>query len=99
VSTPEARLRLRIVPNAKRSQIAGHYGDAIKVKVAAPAVEGKATEALLDFLATALGISRRTLSLAAGEKSRDKMILVEGLDLSEVRQRLTGGGPSPPPQV
>ncbi len=97
-SSAEARLRLRIVPNAKRSEVAGAYGEAIKVKVAAPAVEGKANEALLEFLANALGIPKHALSLVAGEKSRDKVIHVEGLDLEGARRLLMGGGTPPPAQ-
>lgn len=90
MTAPKARLRLRIVPNARRDEVAGEYGEAIKVKVAAPAVDGKANAALLDFLAERLGIPARLLELVSGEKSRDKAVLVEGLDLAEARARLLG---------
>lgn len=81
-------LKLRIVPNAKRDEVVGEYGDAVKVKVAAPAVEGKANEALLEFIAEKLGVPRRDIRLAAGEKSRDKAVKVAGLDSEEARGRL-----------
>ncbi|MCX6981896.1 MAG: DUF167 domain-containing protein [Verrucomicrobia bacterium] len=82
------RLKLRIVPNAKRNEVTGEHGDAVKIKVAAPAIEGKANEALLEFIAEKLGIHRRNLTLIAGEKSRDKLIEIAGLDATEARGRL-----------
>ena len=87
---PKALLKLRVVPNARRSEVVGDYGEAIKLKIAAPAVDGKANEALLEYVADQLGVSRRALELVSGDKSRDKAIAVEGLDLSEVRSRLLG---------
>jgi uncharacterized protein len=83
-----AALKLRIVPNAKRNEIAGEYGDAVKVKVAAPAVDGKANAALLEFLAAKLDVPVRAVMLVAGEKSRDKLVAVEGVVPEEVRRRL-----------
>ena len=82
------RLKLRIVPNAKRDEVVGEYGDAVKIKVAAPAVEGKANEALLEFVAEKDGIHRRDITLLAGEKSRDKVIELATLDAAEARARL-----------
>ena len=82
------RLKLRIVPNAKRNEVTGEHGDAVKIKVAAPAIEGKANEVLLEFIAEKLGIHRRNLTLIAGEKSRDKLIEIAGLDATEARGRL-----------
>ena len=82
------RLKLRIVPNAKRDEVTGEHGDAVKVKIAAPALEGKANEAVLGFLAEKLGIHRRDLVLIAGEKSRDKLVEFTGLDAAEARGRL-----------
>ncbi len=86
-----AALKLRIVPNARRDEVVGEYGDAVKIKVAAPAVEGKANAALLEFIAGCLGVPARTVSLVAGEKSRDKLIAVGGMDPQEARQRLLEG--------
>lgn len=84
-------MRLRVVPNAKRSEVVGVHGDAIKVKVQAPAMDGKANEALLEFLAETMGVPRRAVQLVAGEKSRDKTISVDELDAVEARRRLLGG--------
>jgi uncharacterized protein len=83
------RLRLRIVPNAKRSEVVGPHGDALKLKIAAPALEGRANEELVDFLSVKLGVPRRSIVLVGGEKSRDKVIEVEGMEEDAVRERLT----------
>ena len=85
-----ATLRLRVVPNAKRSEVIGVHGDAIKVKVQAPAMDGKANEALLGFLAEKMGVARRSVQLLAGEKSRDKTIGIADVEVDEARRRLLG---------
>ena len=81
-------LRLRIVPNARRNEVVGDYGEAIKIKVQAPAVEGKANEALRDFLAERLQVAPRDIELVIGEKSRDKTVAITGLSAEEIRSRL-----------
>lgn len=63
-------------PGAKKSAVAGLHGDALKVRVAAPPVEGKANEALTAFVAKALGLPRRTVSIVKGDSSREKLLLV-----------------------
>ena len=82
------RLKLRIVPDAKRDEVVGEYGDAVKIKVAAPALEGKANEALLEFIAEKLRVHRRDITLIIGGKSRDKLIEVASLEATEARARL-----------
>lgn len=88
---PAALLKLRVIPNAKRSEVVGEYGEAIKLKIAARAVDGKANEALLEFVAEQLNISRRALELVSGEKSRDKTIAVHGMEIAAVRAALLEG--------
>jgi uncharacterized protein (TIGR00251 family) len=83
------RLRLRVVPNARRSEVVGQHGDALRVKIAAPALDGRANEALLEFIAETLGLPRREVRLINGEKSRDKLIEIEGLDEAEALTRLS----------
>ncbi len=82
------RVRLRVVPNAKRSEFVGRHGDALKVKIAAPALEGRANGELIEFLSEALGVGRREVTLVSGEKSRDKLVEIAGLDAEEVVSRL-----------
>jgi uncharacterized protein (TIGR00251 family) len=83
-----ATLRFHIVPNAKQNKVVGEHGSAIKVKLRAPAVEGKANAALRSFLAKELKISERSILLERGQKSREKIIHIEGLSEGEVRSRL-----------
>ncbi|HEX2861373.1 MAG TPA: DUF167 domain-containing protein [Lacunisphaera sp.] len=84
----DCTLELKIIPNAPRSEVVGWLGAALKVKVHAPAVEGRANEALLDFLAEHLGLPRRAVTLVRGEKSRQKVVRIEGLDADALRARL-----------
>ena len=83
-----ATLRFHIVPNAKQNKVMGERGAAIKIKLRAPAVEGKANAALRSFLAEELKISERSIVLERGQKSREKIIHIEGLSEGEVRSRL-----------
>ena len=81
-------LELKIIPNAPRDELAGWLGNALKVKVHAPALEGRANDALLDFLAEKLGVSRRAITLIRGEKSRHKVVRLEGVTLAQVKSCL-----------
>lgn len=83
-----AILRVHIVPNAKVDSIAGEYGDAVKIKLRAPAVEGKANAALVRFLAGQLEVPRHAIVLRSGQRSRDKLIRINGLTKEEARRRL-----------
>jgi uncharacterized protein (TIGR00251 family) len=65
-----ATIRVHIVPNAKIDKVMGKHGDAIKIKLRAPAVEGKANTALLKFLAENLSMPQRALVLERGERSK-----------------------------
>lgn len=81
-------LTLKVIPNAPRDEIAGWLGDALKVRVRAPAVEGRANAALTDLLAESLDLPRRAVTLLRGERSRHKTVSIAGLALVEVRRRL-----------
>ncbi len=83
-----ATIRFHIVPNAKVDKVVGERSDAIKIKLRAPAVEGKANAALRSFLAKELEIPERLIVLERGHKSRDKLIRIDGLTEEEVRRRL-----------
>jgi uncharacterized protein (TIGR00251 family) len=88
VSERSCRLSLKVVPGASRDEIAGEHGDAIRVKLRAPPVEGRANVALLQFLASRLGLRPAALRVVTGETSRLKIVSIEGLTLAEARQRL-----------
>lgn len=81
-------LALKTIPNAPRTEVVGWLGDALKIKVHAPALEGRANDALLEFLAEKLGLSRRAITLVRGDKSRHKVVRVAGLTLAETKARL-----------
>ena len=85
---PSCLLALKAIPNAPRNAITGWLGDALKVKVHAPALEGRANGELCDFLAAQLSLPRRAVTLVQGNKSRQKLLRISGLTLAEVRTRL-----------
>lgn len=72
----EVTLTLHIQPGAKKSEIAGLYGDALKIRLAAPPVDGKANAALQAFIADKLGVPRADVSLKSGQTSRRKVLCV-----------------------
>lgn len=82
------RLQLHIQPRASKTAIAGVHGDALKIRLAAPPVDGAANEALIRFLAERLGVPRSAVTLHTGSSSRRKIIEVQGRDAEEVRARL-----------
>lgn len=88
VPAPFSTLAVKAIPNAPRSEIVGWLGDALKVKVHAPPVEGRANDALCDFLAAHLGLPRRAVTVLRGETSRQKTVRIDGLAAAELRSKL-----------
>jgi len=88
------RFAVRVQPGTKSDAILGWVADAqggemLKLRLRAAAVEGKANAALVEFLAEALGLRPRLVTLERGAKSREKIIAVEGLTLDEIKRRLS----------
>ncbi len=83
-----AKFAVQITPNAPRSEIVGWQGDRLKIKIKAPAVEGKANEELIRFLAEFLGLHRRDVSIDQGATSRTKLLSIESMDEETLRQKL-----------
>ena len=81
-------LRFHVTANAKVDKVIGAHGAAIKIKLRAPAVEGKANVALHHFLADRLQIPTRNIVLERGQKLREKLIRIEGLSQIEIHRRL-----------
>jgi uncharacterized protein len=75
-------LTLHIQPGAKRSEIVGLHGDALKIKLAAPPVEGRANEALMKFIAELFDVPLRNVELKQGEQSRRKVVAIVGSSLN-----------------
>ncbi len=71
-------LDLHVQPGAKRSEFAGEHGGRMKLRLAATAIEGKANDALVDFLADYFNVPRRSVRIVSGLKSRQKRVSVEG---------------------
>ncbi len=86
--TSAAVLAVRVIPRAPRTVVDGERAGAILVRLAAPPVDGAANDALVTFLAAALGVPRRQVTIVSGATSRDKRVRIEGLDESAVRGRL-----------
>ncbi|HEV2291874.1 MAG TPA: DUF167 family protein [Gemmatimonadales bacterium] len=87
-------LRLYIQPRASRTEVVGLHGDAIKVRLAAPPVDGAANEELVRSLAEALDVPRGAVTLVAGASGRRKQVQVDGIDVSFATRRLLGPGAS-----
>jgi uncharacterized protein (TIGR00251 family) len=86
----EARIRVRLTPRAGRDEIAGWQGGALRVRVTAPPVEGRANAALAAVLASALGLPKSRVGVIAGARGRDKTVAIEGLSQDEALRRLGG---------
>lgn len=82
------RLRLRVMPGARRTELVGRHGDAWKVRVSAPPENGRANDAVLNLLAERIGLPRRAVSIASGHSGRKKVVQVDGIDLAESERRL-----------
>lgn len=81
-------LKIHATPRASRSQVQGLHGDALKIRLQAPPVDGKANEALLEFLSGTLGIPRRQFTLISGQTSRQKRVAVQGLSSERITKVL-----------
>lgn len=79
---------MRVIPGARKSQIEGESAGRLKVRLQAPPVEGKANKELLKLLARELGLKKNQLTLARGERSRDKVILLAGISPAEAAAKL-----------
>jgi uncharacterized protein (TIGR00251 family) len=71
-------LTLHVQPGAKRTDVAGLHGEALKIRLAAPPVEGRANEALLKFIAAFFGVPLRQVELKQGGQSRHKVVAITG---------------------
>jgi uncharacterized protein (TIGR00251 family) len=88
---PGATFAVKVHPRARKNAITGSLGDALKLALTAPPVEGKANQACVKFLADLLDVPRSSITIAAGETSRNKLIRVSGLTAAQVAERLRAG--------
>ncbi len=83
-------IAIHVQPGARKTEVIGLYGEAIKIKVAATPERGIANEALVDFIAERLDIPKNAVKLVRGRTGRSKTIAVEGMTEEEARARLLG---------
>lgn len=83
-----ATFSVKVHPRAKKDAVTGIIGDALKVALTAPPVEGKANESCIRLLAEFLRVPRSSVTIAAGETSRNKVVRVQGLTAAQVEERL-----------
>lgn len=81
-------LYIKVIPTASRNEIIGLLGDRIKIKVIAPPEKGKANKAVCEYIAKVLGVSKKHVAVHQGETSQCKTILVSGMQIETVKNKL-----------
>jgi uncharacterized protein (TIGR00251 family) len=79
---------VKVHPRAKKNAITGELGDALKLSLTSPPVEGRANDACIEFFAKLLKVPRSSVTIASGHSSRAKVIRVAGISAEEVRKRM-----------
>ena len=82
--------KIKVQPGASKDEVCGMHGDAIKIRLRARAVDGKANAALVEFLAEQLALHRSQVAIKSGASSRIKTIAVSGVDSAALAARLSG---------
>jgi len=85
-----ARIAVKVHPRARRTAMAGRFGDAWKLDLAAPPVDGKANQECIRFLAEVAGVPRSHVRIVTGAAARLKLVEVEGIEQAELERRLIG---------
>src|SRR3989442_1773130 len=83
-----AKLKVRVIPNAKKSEFAGYREGELLLRLNAPAVEGKANKAAVEFVSRYFGVPRSAVVLAGGEKSRHKVFEIAGLNVNDLETKI-----------
>jgi len=87
-SAEGVRFAVKVHPRAKKDAITGELGDALKVSLTAPPIDGRANEACIEFFAKLLKVPRASITIASGLTSRNKVVRVTGLTAQQLRDRL-----------
>jgi uncharacterized protein (TIGR00251 family) len=85
---PSTRLRLRVSPGARRTELVGRYGDGWKVRVSAPPEDGRANDAVVRLVAEQTDLPSSAVTIVSGHSSREKIVRIEGIDRLESERRL-----------
>ena len=83
------RFSVRVQPRAARSELAGEYGEALRIRLAAPPVDGAANDELVSFLSSLFAVARKSVRILAGETARSKLIEIEGITERAVRDAVS----------
>ncbi len=87
-----ATFAVKVHPRAKKNAITGVVGDALKVSLTAPPVEGRANEACIEFLAGLLKVPRASVTIVSGASVRTKVVRVAGMTAAQVKERVRAAG-------
>jgi uncharacterized protein (TIGR00251 family) len=88
-SANDVSFAVKVHPRARKNSITGVVGDALKLAITAPPVDGKANQAVIEFFADLFAIPRSSVTIASGETSRNKIVRISGLGREAVEQRLS----------
>ena len=88
--TAGAKLKIRVIPNARKTEFNGYRADELVLRVNAPAVEGRANKAAVEFVSRYLGVARAAVVLIGGERSRHKIFQIVGLERNDLERKLAG---------
>jgi len=81
-------VNIAVQPKASRNELAGTHQDSLKVRITAPPVEGEANKACIKFFAKLLSVPKSNIEMVQGHKSRRKTLLVRGMSVAEIEERL-----------
>ena len=83
-----AELKVRVIPNARKNELGGYREGELVVRLNAPAIDGKANKAAVEFVSQFLGVARSAVLLVRGERSRHKIFQIVGLERSDLERKL-----------
>ena len=83
------RIKFRIIPNARKTELAGEYANAVKIKLSAPPIEGRANTELIKYLSKSLGVSKSSIAFVSGETSKDKLLEIPNFDMKAIIEKLS----------
>ncbi len=93
-TTDGVSFAVKVHPRARKNAVTGKLGDAIKISITSPPLDGKANDACIGLLADSLDLPRSSVTIASGHNSRNKVIRVNGISAQELRQRLAAAMPT-----
>ena len=89
-SASGVRFHVRVQPRASKTELAGVHGDAVRIRIAAPPVDGEANDELVRFLAKKLDVAKGAVKIVSGDTGRDKLVEVSGVRVADVHTALGG---------